>query len=85
MAKLPKRNNPRQKTKLKIAFTHSLYGEDAVQEAISDYKHLADFSLKVGKGYSEVSISNIRDVELEPLFLQEFSNYVLSLKGCSHG
>jgi hypothetical protein len=64
-----------------IDFDGDIYNIKAVKKAISDYRGLADFSCRPGKGRITVRVDKIRNKELEPLFSREFSNYVLSLVG----
>ena len=69
------------KEEKRVNFSCSLYELDAIERAIKDYNGLADFILRKKKESVEVKIKKIRVKEMEPIFVEEFSNYVLSLNG----
>jgi len=60
-----------------IRFNRKIYKKKAIQSAIKDYKHLADFSIKQDSNYFKVELKNI-DKDVEEIIKDEFSNYVLS-------
>lgn len=66
---------------LVIDFDSGIYNLKAVKKAISDYSGLAVFSCRPAKGRIQVRVDKIKNKELEPVFLKEFSNYVLALVG----
>ncbi|MDP3043535.1 MAG: HxsD-like protein [bacterium] len=63
---------------MKLQFNKKIYLKSAVQKAMKDYSHLANFDLSQSKDYFLVEIINMPP-ELKDVFEDEFSNYALSL------
>jgi hypothetical protein len=61
-----------------IKFNKKIYSLEAVENAIEEYKHLAEFEIKELNDYIEVKIDKI-DPEVKNVLKDEFSNYVLGL------
>ena len=61
-----------------IRFNTKIYNKEAIREAVSDYSHLARFSIKEARNYIKVSIDRI-NMDGEENIVHEFGNYVLGL------
>lgn len=61
-----------------IKFNKKIYTKKAVADAICEFKHLADFSVKNAKDFIVVGVENI-DQDVGNVLQDEFCNYVLFL------
>ena len=61
-----------------IKFNKKIYTLETVEQAIAEFKKLANFSLKDNGNYFEVKIDKI-DNEVKDVLKDEFANYVLGL------
>lgn len=60
-----------------LKFNSKIYKKKAIQEAISAYSHLANFSFSSGVDYFRVKIGKIFP-DVKKIITDEFSNYVLA-------
>jgi len=62
-----------------IKFNTKIYKKKAIQEAVSAYSHLANFTLKETAGFIKVKIEKIDRVNsgIKNIIADEFANYVL--------
>ncbi|MCX6744510.1 MAG: HxsD-like protein [Candidatus Parcubacteria bacterium] len=61
-----------------IKFNKNIYNLKVIEEAIKEYKNLANFKVKMVGNYLEVSIDKI-DQDVQAVIKNEFANYVLGL------
>ena len=67
-----------QKGKIELKFNTSVYKKRAIQEAISAYSTLAEFSTSRAKRYTKVKINKV-SFDVGGSIADEFANYVLGL------
>ena len=67
-----------QKGKIELKFNTSIYKKRAIQEAISVYSALAEFSTSRAKRYIRVKISKV-SFSVKEVIADEFANYVLGV------
>ncbi len=61
-----------------IKFSKKIYSLEAVNQAINEFKNLADFALRESDLFFYVKIDNI-DKQYADILKDEFSNFVLGL------
>lgn len=66
-----------------LRFNKEIYKKNAIMKAISDYSHLANFSIVDTRSYIKVKVSKVNSC-IEQIFFDEFANYILGLmKKCA--
>ena len=61
-----------------VNFNKKIYPQKVIKKAVKDYKELAEFEMKIEKGYFRLKIKNINPA-IKSLFKDEFANYVLGI------
>ena len=61
-----------------VKFNKKIYTNEAVNQAIEEFKNLADFDIKNTNNYFEIKIDKI-DNDVKNVLPDEFANYVLAL------
>jgi len=67
-----------KKTKMKIMDDKKLYKITAIEKAIKQFEHLAEFNIDKRENVFVVSVANI-DKDVANIFQDEFCNFVLHL------
>jgi len=63
-----------------IKFNKHIYNLEAINQAIKEFKNLAEFSIKETNDFFEIKLDNING-EVKEIIKDEFANYVLGLMG----